>query len=86
MKWKNRGHEFDDRASRYINIFNERNDCIYIFGAGFHGENLALILERYHCFERYIDNDEGKQLEGALGKSVISFKDYLGQYKRVLSL
>lgn len=82
MKWRNKGHEFDVQADKYIDIFNRMNHCIYIFGAGFHGENLAAILDRYHCFEQYIDNDERKQLEGIAGKGVISFQDYLGQHKK----
>ncbi len=82
MKWQNKGHEFDDLASKYIDIFCRKNNCIYVFGAGVHGQNMVSILDGYHCFERYIDNDERKQEQGVAGKDVISFQDYLEQYKK----
>ena len=77
MKWKNKGHEFDESAVEFVDIFEQRDSHIYIFGAGLWGEKLAPIFEWYNCFGGYIDNDVQKQLYGVNGRKVISFQTYV---------
>lgn len=77
MKWKNKGYELDACAESLVKIFNEKQEKIYIFGAGMWGETLAPIFEWYNCFGSYIDNDVQKQLYGVNGRKVISFQTYI---------
>lgn len=81
MKWKNKGCEFDELAKKYIDIFELKNSCIYIFGAGLWGEKYAPVFEYYNCFGGYIDNDRKKQLSGVNGRKVFSLHTYIKNIK-----
>lgn len=62
MKWKNRGHEYDEM---YINI--ERKNSFYLFGAGDYGRQFYTIFNDEINIAGYIDNNAekyGKSLEG----------------------
>lgn len=37
MKWKNKGHELDKHAEHLVKIFEEKQEKIYVFGAGLWG-------------------------------------------------
>ena len=78
MKWKNKGHEFDDYAEKLVKRFKSKGEKIYIFGAGILGQNIVYTFEKYGCFAGYIDNDKEKQAQGLNGRSVISFEQYIG--------
>lgn len=75
MKWKNKGKELENKAEAIVRKFAERKK-IYIFGAGFLGEELRIIAEYYGIFAGYIDNDGEKQRNGCNGAGVISLEDY----------
>lgn len=76
MRWKNRGHEFDDLGNRLSKEYAKRK-CFYIFGAGILGKKLNSFLKIYNCVECFIDNDLDKQKNGYEGKRVISFDEYM---------
>ena len=62
MKWKNRGHEYDEM---YVNI--ERKNSFYLFGAGDYGRQIYTIFKNEINIAGYIDNNaekHGKLLEG----------------------
>lgn len=62
MKWKNRGHEYDEM---YINI--EQKKSFYLFGAGDYGRQFYAIFKNEINIAGYIDNSaekHGKLLEG----------------------
>lgn len=77
MKWQNRGHEFDQMAEEYIKTFQKKGEKIYIFGAGYLGNEVKNVVERLGCFAGYIDNDTRKQESGINGIPVMSFKSYM---------
>lgn len=79
MKWHNKGHEFDNYAAILLEIFRQKKNRIYIFGAGSLGEDLAPVFEKYQCFGGYIDNDICKQRTGVNGRKVISLQQYMQQ-------
>ncbi len=77
MLWRNIGHEFDQIADNYIETFQKSGEKIYIFGAGFWGNEIRSVVERMGCFAGYIDNDVEKQKTGADGIKVISPEEYM---------
>lgn len=77
MKWKNKGHELDGYAEKLLQLFQEKKEKIYIFGAGILGNNIVSAFERYHCFAGYIDNNVQKQQEGVKGHPVFSMEQYI---------
>lgn len=76
MKWRSKGHEFDLMAEKYIGIFRESGEQIYIFGAGYLGNEVRNVVERLGCFAGYIDNDTQKQKAGVDGTLVRSLEQY----------
>ena len=56
MKWKNRGHEYDDA---YNNMIAKKK--YYLFGAGDYGTQFLKIFEQEINIIGYIDNDIKKQ-------------------------
>ncbi len=77
MKWKNKGHEYDELVDRWQTKWG--NDLkLYVFGAGKRGKKTAIMLKRFGCFAGYIDNDINKQKTG-VDDSVYSFDEYLGK-------
>ncbi len=77
MKWQNRGHEFDRRAEEYIKAFQKNGEKIFIFGAGYLGNEVRRVLERLNCFAGFIDNSTQKQRSGADGRKVMSLDQYM---------
>ena len=77
MKWKNKGHEFDNIAWDIAQNFKDKGKKIYIFGAGLLGEELRAIMEKTGCFAGFIDNNKKKQELGVNGIKVISLQKYL---------
>ncbi len=71
MKWKNKGHEFDDV---YLNIKSHRK--LYLFGAGRDGKAVYDVIK--HLFPEdfeilgFLDNDEEKQNKAYCGLPVLS--------------
>jgi len=64
MKWKNRGHEYDNV---YREIENKQS--FYLFGAGDYGRQFLHIFETELNIKGYIDNDsqkQGSQINGYL--------------------
>lgn len=78
MKWKNKCHEFDQTAQKYVRVFKDNGEKIYIFGAGYLGGELRNIVEHLGCFAGYIDNDVKKQKSGVDGFTVMSLEQYQG--------
>lgn len=76
MKWKNKGHEFDEYAKK-LALSQSRARKYYIFGAGIIGKRMASILQWYGCAECFIDNDISKQGSKTDGISVVSLESYL---------
>lgn len=56
MKWKNKGHEYDDM---YENMANKK--AFYVFGAGDYGRQFLGIMQNEINILGYIDNDEKKK-------------------------
>lgn len=77
MKWKNKGHEFDKIAEEYINIFRKNGEKIYVFGAGYLGNEVRSVVDRLGCFAGYIDNDIKKQKMGVGDMDVMSLEQYM---------
>ena len=77
MKWINRGKEVIDKVACVTEEYGNRKG-IYIFGAGFFGEEMSLVLQKYGIPFKYIDNDKGKQKSGYKGNEVISLQEYMG--------
>jgi hypothetical protein len=59
MKWKNKGHEFDDLAE--VILDTARTKSFYIWGAGYFGDAIFKTLRNDINFIGYIDSDPGKQ-------------------------
>jgi len=81
MKWKNKGRELEKKAGNIVKGFEKRKK-IHIFGAGFLGKEIQIVLEKYGIFAGYIDNDTDKQKKGCNGANVISFQDYIRKDKQ----
>lgn len=67
MKWKNKGHEFDELGERL-----QKYDAIYLFGAGAHGKT---VYEKYQCkihIKGFIDNDREKQGQSFCGLPILA--------------
>lgn len=77
MRWIKKEHEFDDYAQILTREFRKRNRKIYIFGAGIIGLEIRAVLNKYHSFAGFIDNDPGKQSKGVDGSAVISLENYM---------
>lgn len=70
MKWKNRGHEYDDVFRRI-----DEKKCFYLFGAGDYGRQFWNILGTELPVKGYIDNDPSKQGNLFHGKRCFSFDE-----------
>lgn len=77
MKWDNKGHQFDEEGKSWVEAFKKK-DGIWVFGAGILGKETRALLEKYHCFKGFIDNDVCKKDE-ILDCKVYSFNEYLNQ-------
>lgn len=67
MKWKNKGHQFDELGK----IFEQRNS-IYIYGAGIGGKDFFEKIEWLNIIDSFIDQDKEKQKNGFMGYKVYS--------------
>lgn len=74
MKWKNKGHEFDEFVKKISPMYCQR---IYVFGAGELGLETGKSIDAFGLLGGYIDNDENKQGKQILGKRIVSLKDYV---------
>lgn len=77
MKWTNKGHELDDIAEEVMQNFERHNRKIFLFGAGNIGNDIRLIMKKYHIFGGFIDNNPEKQKNGFKGEKVLSLNQYL---------
>lgn len=80
MKWSNKGHQLDEEGKRWVEAFRQA-DGIWVFGAGILGKETRALLEKYRCFQGYIDNDICKKEEISDCK-VYSFQEYLDRVKK----
>lgn len=67
MKWKNKGHEFDDKAKSFLDQHE-----IYIYGAGDCGKKICDLLNQLEVKTVFVDGDRTKQIQGCMGKEVLS--------------
>lgn len=67
MKWKNKGHEFDEMGKSFI-----ENPDLYIYGAGDYGTKVYKLLHWLGVEISFIDGNRKKQIEGFLGQKVYS--------------
>lgn len=72
MKWKNKGHEYDEIGQNF-----QIGKRLFIYGAGENGAKVYKQVEFLDCVEGFIDNDIDKQESGYLGKPVESILDFL---------
>ncbi|MBQ3513263.1 MAG: radical SAM protein [Lachnospiraceae bacterium] len=78
MKWKNKGHEFDEIGQRF-----KVNKRVWIYGAGENGRDLFERLKFADCVEGFIDN--GITEKSLCGKRVMSVVEFMNhQYKDVI--
>lgn len=70
MKWKNKGHEYDDTYQKIC-----EKERFYLFGAGDYGTQFLNIFENEIGIEGYIDNNPDKQGEIINGKACYSMDD-----------
>lgn len=78
MKWKNKGHEFDEIGKRF-----KSNKKVWIYGAGENGRELFYRLKFADCVEGFIDN--GLTHEKIFGKKVVSVIEFINyQLKDVI--
>lgn len=75
MKWKNKGHEFDQYAEKLLALNSAKK--FYIFGAGNLGRELLPVFQHYECIVAFIDNNTEKQGSKIKGTEVISFEQYM---------
>jgi hypothetical protein len=67
MKWKNKGHEFDDLAGIILDAVETKS--FYIWGAGYFGDAIFETLRNDVDFTGYIDTNpskQGKQMNGMI--------------------
>lgn len=76
MKWEKRGRELDEKAEEILNNTAIKKG-IYIWGAGFLGEQLGKVLDFYGCLKGYIDNDVHKQNTRYCGYLVKAIDEYI---------
>lgn len=74
MKWKNKGHEFDDFAETIQEVFHKK---IYIFGAGELGKNTGRCVTTFGLLGGFIDNDVKRQGSILLDKPIVSLNQYI---------
>ena len=67
MKWKNKGHEFDQKAKEFFG-----KEEIYIYGAGECGRKLYALLDCLNIKSVFVDGNRKKQLDGWMGQTVLS--------------
>lgn len=67
MKWRNKGHEFDEVGNYFKNVKN-----IYIYGAGNYGGELYEKLIKFGWIKAFIDVSKEKQDSGYMNCNVIS--------------
>ena len=80
MRWKNKGHEFDEIARPLVEA-----DTAYFYGCGKFAEEISIVLERMKAYIGwkilFIDRDEEKQKRGFHGWNVISPNEFVKQDK-----
>lgn len=79
MKWKNKGHEFDEFMTTFSEEFHKK---IYVFGAGQLGEQMARCLDTLGLLGGIIDNSEKRQGDYILDHLIISLENYLSVHKK----
>ena len=80
MKWKNKGHEFDN-----VGHMLKEKDNIYLYGAGKNAKEILFVLEKAKKWIPWdiclVDQDESKQRSGWQGYPVISPDEFLNRKK-----
>ncbi len=66
-----------DSSNKKKEIEVIKNKKFYVFGAGILGSELKILLDKYSCFEGFVDNDTRKQHCGYLEASVLSLNEYI---------
>lgn len=79
MKWSDKGHELDKYGEEVVRLFRNKEERIFIFGAGLLGEEYRPLFVKLGCFTGYIDNDRKKQETGVNNAFVMSFDEYLNR-------
>ncbi len=82
MKWSDKGHELDKYGEKLVQDFRNKEEKIFIFGAGLLGEEYRPLFEKLGCFAGYIDNDRKKQESGVCGVRVLSLEEYFQEGNR----
>ncbi len=76
MKFKNKGHEFDDIGPILAENVKKTNK-VYIYGAGIVGKRFLKSLQAFNFEALFIDSNKSKHSEKIDGVAVISLDDYL---------
>lgn len=76
MQWTKPGHEYDIEADAILREY-ESKEKVAVFGGGILGRDLAPLLESYHIFGGFIDNDLDKQRNGIEGRKVWDVGGYV---------
>lgn len=79
MKWKKKGHEFDEIAHDYLDAFGDKK--IFIFGTGITAKEYACTFKSFDILKGFVDNDIDKHGDTCLGKEIISFEKWERKYK-----
>lgn len=79
MQWTKQGREYDIEADSILRKYKSAKK-IAVFGSGILGKNLAPLLESYHIFAGFIDNNSEKQQHGLEGKKVWHIDRYILDY------
>lgn len=79
MKWKNKGHEFDQLAREYQEKYGGMK--VYIFGAGATAAKYTQTFKHLNLLQGFVDNSSEKQGKLYLGLAVISINEWLECYK-----
>lgn len=79
MKWQNKGHEFDEIVHDYHKRFGNKD--FFVFGTGMVARGYAGAFRYFGELKGFVDNNKDKQGESFLGKTIISFADWLQKYK-----
>lgn len=77
MKWKNKGHEFDQYVQELLKNQYMKKKKYYIFGAGLLGKQLLAVLRLYGIDVTFIDNNTELHQRTIDGANIISLEKYL---------
>lgn len=79
MQWTKQGNEYDTESALVLQKYKSAGK-IAVFGGGILGRGLAPLLDFYHVFGGFIDNNPDKQRRGIDEKKVWDADEYISQY------